>query len=128
MRAALPLSHSSNSFLAVTILVDKYSGGKTSLLTWTALVEEQLERESKTYCLERENQSKMRWGTVGDEEVVHMVKTWIDHWEDRIRSSELMSEGGTGNIMCMHNRWLARKQEKTTGRGGNITKCRSRPG
>jgi len=124
----LPLFHSSNSFLAVTVLVDKYSGGKTSPLTWMALVEERLERESKTYCLEQENQSKMRWGTVGDEEVVHMVKTWIDHWEDRIRSSELMSEGGTGNIMCMHNRRLARKQENTTGRGGNITKCRSRPG
>ena len=84
MHAALPLSHSSNSFLAVTVLVDKYSGGKTSPLTWTALVEERLERESKTYCLEQENQLKTRWGTVGDEEVVHMVKTWIDHWEDII--------------------------------------------
>ena len=56
---------------------------------------------------------------VGDEEVVHMVKTWIDHWEDRIQSSELMSEGSTGNIICMYNRRLVRKQEKTSGRGGN---------
>ena len=93
-----------------------------------ALVEEQLERESKTYGLEQENQSKTRWGTVGDEETFCTVKTWIDHWEDRIRSSELTSEGGTGNIMCMYNRRLVRKQEKTSGRGGNITKCRSRPG
>jgi len=128
MHAALPLSHSSNSFLAVTILVDKYSGRKTSPLTWTVLVEERLERESKTYCLERENQPKTRWGMVRDEEAVRMVKTWIDHWEDRIRSSELMLEGGTGNIMCMYNRQLARKQEKISGRGGNITKHRSRPG
>jgi len=128
MHAALPLSHSSNSFLAVTILVDKYSSEKTSPLTWTALVEEQLERNSKTYCLERENQSKTRWGMVRDEEAVCMVKTLIDHWEDRIQSSELTSEGGTGNITCMYNRRLARKQEKTSGRGGNITKCRSRPG
>ena len=92
------------------------------------LVEEWLERESKTYCLERENQLKTRQGTVRDEEAVRMVKTWIDHWEDRIRSLELMSEGGTGNIMCMYNRRLARKQEKMSRRGGNIMKCRSRPG
>jgi len=128
MCAALPLSHSSNSFLAVTVLVDKYSSRKTSPLTWTALVEERLERESKTYCLEQENQSKTRWGTVRDEEAVRTVKTWIDHWEDRIQSLELTSEGGTGNITCMYNRQLVRKQEKMSRRGGNIMKCRSRPG